>query len=50
MVQAHPLIGMAVSALALRELRGVGWRAATLVCAQAGAYAGSVALLAASAA
>jgi hypothetical protein len=50
LVSAHPLVGMAVGALALRELRGAGWRAVTLVCAQAGAYAGSVALLAASAA
>ena len=50
LVQAHPLIGMAIGAIAFRELHGAGWRACALVAAQAGAYAGSVALLAASAA
>lgn len=50
LVQAHPLVGMLIGTLVLRELRGAGWRAAALAAAQAGAYAGSVALLAASAA
>ncbi|KAI8468689.1 MAG: hypothetical protein J3K34DRAFT_426268, partial [Monoraphidium minutum] len=27
LVQAHPLVGMLLGALALRELRGAGWRA-----------------------